>query len=102
MRESTVERYLVQRVEALGGTAEKFKSPNNRNVPDRICSWPFGYVDFVELKATGVKPNAAQLRDHKRRRALGHEVYVLDSIESVLDYAEFALRREGDKRRSGE
>lgn len=89
MRESLVEKYLVERVEANGGTAEKFTSPGRRNVPDRIvcfeptlwCGCPT--VIFVECKATGEKPTPAQLRDHDRRRKMGFEVYVVDSHEAV-------------------
>jgi hypothetical protein len=40
LREADIEAYLVKRVEALGGTAEKFSSPARRSVPDRLISWP--------------------------------------------------------------
>lgn len=94
MREAMVEAYLVERVEANGGTAEKFTSPARRNVPDRIVCWPdrdwrldFKPIPasacFVECKATGEEPTPAQLRDHNRRRAMGFRVYVVDSYESV-------------------
>ena len=89
MRESEVERYLVKRIEALGGTCEKFKSPNRRFVPDRIIFWPAGLFTFapvpvfVEVKAPGKEPNAGQQRDHDRRRAAGYVVYVIDSKEQV-------------------
>jgi hypothetical protein len=43
-------------------------------------------VVFVELKALGKSPTAAQLRDHERRRALGAEVWVIDSKEGVDDF----------------
>lgn len=88
MRESQVEKYLVERVEANGGLCEKFTSPGRRNVPDRLVSWPatcchLPEVAFVECKATGKKPTPAQRRDHKRRREMGHNVYVVDSYEAV-------------------
>jgi len=38
---------------------------------------------WVELKATGVKPETHQLREHERMRAMGQRVVVIDSIEGV-------------------
>lgn len=88
IRESNVEAYLVERVEALGGTAEKFKSPQKAHVPDRLVCWPKGDLGparacFVECKRPGEKPTPAQKRDHDRRRAMGFSVYVSDSYEAV-------------------
>lgn len=97
MRESEIESYLVQRVQAVGGTAEKFTSPARRAVPDRLVTFPKRpgtnlrvskpcRVVFVELKAPGKKPTPAQLRDHERRRAMGAEVWVIDSKEGVDEF----------------
>lgn len=86
MRESSIEKYLVREVARACGVAEKFTSPGRRNVPDRIVTWLAPMIDFVELKATGEKPNAGQLRDHKRRRARGYFVAVIDSKEGVDRY----------------
>ena len=99
MRESTIEKYLVDQVKKHGGVAEKFKSPGRKNVPDRIVLWPTrkyfcdGYhayvepdIHFIELKATGKKATVAQERDHKWRREMGFLVLVLDSKEGVDIY----------------
>lgn len=43
-------------------------------------------IDFVELKAPGKKPDHHQEREHARLRALGCNVFVLDSIEAVDAY----------------
>lgn len=83
MRESQIEKHLVKRTRELGGEAEKFTSPARRNVPDRLVLFPKGVMAFVELKATGKKPTAAQLRDHQKRRSYGYRVCVLDSISEV-------------------
>jgi hypothetical protein len=83
MKEAAVERYLVQEVEKRGGLCEKFVSPGRRSVPDRIVTWPYGVVHFVELKAPGKEPRADQLRDHARRAALGVNVFVIDSKAGV-------------------
>ena len=100
MRESEIEAHLVRRVEAVGGTADKFTSPARRSVPDRLVSFPARLgtnlrmskpyrAVFVELKAPGKKPTPAQLRDHERRRALGADVWVIDCKEQVDDFINY-------------
>jgi len=83
MRESVIEKTLVERVKALGGMCEKFTSPSRRGVPDRLVMLPGGRVVFVELKAPGKSLSVLQQRDHARRRALGCTVFVIDSLESA-------------------
>lgn len=87
MLERDIEKAFVARVKALGGMAEKFTSPSRRAVPDRIVTLPGGRVVFVELKARGKKPTALQLNDHARRKSLGCEVLVIDSLEGVNAFA---------------
>jgi hypothetical protein len=89
MRESAIEKYLVEQVAKAGGVAEKFKSPNRKNVPDRLCLWPFGESDFVEVKRPGEDAKPAQKRDHERRGKLGHEVWVVNSKAQVDQYITF-------------
>ena len=83
MLERDIEKAFVNRVKTIGGTAKKFTSPGRRSVPDRIVTLPGNVVIFVELKAPGKKPTKLQLRDHQRRRALGCDVRVIDSLEQV-------------------
>lgn len=92
MRESSIESYLVERIKTLGGTCPKFVSPGRRNAPDRIALQEIPpehraivarYIQFVECKAPGKKPNPGQLREHARLRALGFRVEVVDSISSI-------------------
>lgn len=83
MLEKDIEKALVKRVKALGGLCEKFTSPNRRAVPDRIVTLQDGVVIFVELKAPGKKPSELQARDHAKRRALGCDVRVIDSLETT-------------------
>lgn len=87
MLESTIEKALCDRVKSLGGTCEKFTSPSRRGVPDRLITLPGGRIVFVELKAPGKKPTKLQLKDHERRRALGCEVLVIDSLEAANAFA---------------
>lgn len=86
MRERDIERAFVMRVEALGGIAEKFTSPGRRSVPDRIVTMPGGKIIFVELKAPGKMPTKLQDRDHSRRRNMGCDVRVINSMEAARDF----------------
>lgn len=81
--ERDVEKALVARAKTLGGLCEKFTSPGRRSVPDRICSMPDGNIIFVECKAPGKKPTKKQQADHARRRALGYDVRVIDTVEAA-------------------
>lgn len=98
MRESKIEAYLVARVKALGGEVRKVQFIGRRGAPDRLvmlaartltpsleCAWcnPAGRAIWVELKATGVKPEAHQLREHARMRKMGQCVVVVDSFQLV-------------------
>lgn len=83
MLERDIEKKFVAHVKSLGGTAEKFTSPARRSVPDRLVTLPGGRIIFVELKATGKEATAAQAKDHDRRRALGCDVRVINSLEGV-------------------
>lgn len=111
-RESVIEKHLVDAVKKSGGIAYKFKSPGRRNVPDRMLvtngmeqavkairhitkadvridyegfvrDLLFCFVSFVEVKATGVEPSEAQLREHARLREMGFVVEVIDSTTAV-------------------
>ena len=83
MLESHIERKLCQRIKALGGECEKLTSPGRRAVPDRLITLPGNRISFAECKRPGEKPTALQERDHKRRRALGCTVHVIDSLEAI-------------------
>jgi hypothetical protein len=81
--ERDVEKALVKRVKALGGTCEKFTSPGRRSVPDRLVTMSGGRIIFVELKAPGKEPTENQAKDHVRRRDLGCDVRVIDNLEDA-------------------
>lgn len=83
MLEKQIEAYLLKRIRGIGGECEKFTSPARRSVPDRIVTMPGGRIIFVELKAPGKRPTELQERDHQRRREMGFDVRVIDSIEGV-------------------
>lgn len=82
MRESEVERYLVQQAKLHGDECRKVKWIGRNGAPDRIL---LKRNLWVELKAPGKKPEPHQLREHLRMRAMGCSVVVVDSIQSVDD-----------------
>lgn len=95
--EGKTEDYLVAQCEAHGALVRKLAYIGRRGAPDRMVVWPqeepplFGgprrsLVDFVELKAERKKPDAHQEREHKRLRALGCNVFVIDSKEAADKY----------------
>lgn len=94
MRETDIEGYLREQVELNGGMCEKHVSPGRRGVPDRICSWRFGFKDWVETKrpTKGAEPH--QKRDHKRRNELGSSVFIINSKDLVHDYIAFCIARD--------
>lgn len=99
MRESQIEKYLINRVVELGGEVRKVKWVGRRSAPDRLVMLPRRESRnrvktsevyllpaegiWVELKAPGEKPEPHQLREHERMRRMGQRVEVIDSIEGV-------------------
>lgn len=83
-REKTVETYLTEQMELVGGAAEKHVNPGHRGDPDRLCSFPDRYHCLVETKwGEDATPEAHQLRRHEWWRQRGMDVYVLKSKEGV-------------------
>lgn len=102
--EGKVEDYFVKRCEAHGALVRKLAYIGRRGAPDRMVVWPErehthdGWsfwtenpIDFVELKAPGKKPDPHQEREHERLRALGCNVFAIDSKEAVDRY--IAMRK---------
>ena len=82
MRESEVEKHLVQRVKELGGEVRKVKWIGRDGAPDRLVMMPTSTA-WIELKAPGAKAKPHQVREHERMRKMGQRVLVIDSIEGV-------------------
>jgi hypothetical protein len=93
MRESTIEKYLVMRVKAMGGEVRKVQWIGRRGAPDRLVMLPatvdpranicYPRTIWVELKATGQGAEPHQAREHYRMRDLGQHVVVIDSLAGV-------------------
>lgn len=83
MRESLIEKHLVDRVKELGGEVRKVKWIGRRGAPDRVVWFADGREIWVETKAPGEQPEPHQAREHKRMRMMGRRVEVVDSLERV-------------------
>jgi hypothetical protein len=84
--EKTIEKYLVVKIESLGGLCIKFPPLFFAGFPDRIVLLPGARIVFVETKDAGKKPRRVQARVHDRLKTLGFRVDVLDSKESVDNF----------------
>ena len=93
MAEKDIERFLVNEVKKMGGTAYKFVSPGNDGVPDRIIIIPGGGIIFVELKSETGRLSALQTRQIKRINSLGQQAIVLKGMDEARRFV-VALRAE--------
>ena len=84
MRESEVHKYLVKRIESLGGEVRRVEWIGRRYAPDILILLPLRHA-FCEEKRPGEEPTTGQLREHRRLRLAGFEVLVIDSCE-LVDY----------------
>jgi hypothetical protein len=94
MRESDLERALVQATEARGGRAFKFVSPGMAGVADRLLLRPVPpehreivqrYIKLVEVKAPGKQLRPLQQWFQREVQGLGHCCVVVDSREAVRE-----------------
>ena len=84
--EKVIERKLVEAVKANGGMCIKLLCDNLLGLPDRLVLMSHSKIAFVELKTTGQKPRRIQAYMHKKLRALGFRVEVIDSVEGVEQF----------------
>lgn len=87
MLEKKIEKYLCDRVKAIGGLQYKFSSPAHRGVPDRIVIYN-GKVHFVEVKQDNGRLSSLQKIEHERIREQGLDVFVVWSTEDVDTFIE--------------
>lgn len=86
MKEATIEKRFVKRVEEQGWVTRKYKTANSRGVPDRIVFPGLGLTSFVELKATGGKLSVLQKREIELMGKYKVYISVIDSYEMVEEY----------------
>lgn len=87
MKESQIERRLVEGVKRLGGMCLKFVSPGTLGVPDRIIITAKGRVIFVELKTeTGrlTKIQRYVIGEMQKRGADARVVKGIDEVKELL------------------
>lgn len=87
MKESQIERRLVEGVKRLGGMCLKFVSPGTLGVPDRIIITAKGRVIFVELKTeTGrlTKIQRYVIGEMQKRGADARVVKGIDEVKEML------------------
>ena len=87
MKESQIERRLVEGVKRLGGMCLKFVSPGTIGVPDRIIITAKGRVIFVELKTeTGrlTKIQRYVIGEMQKRGADARVVKGIDEVKELL------------------
>lgn len=98
-QERKIEKYLCDRVKAIGGYAMKITSPGMAGVPDRLVLFN-GVAVFVELKAPCGEPTARQRAIHRFLYRLGFPVAVINSKTMVNRLVQEVERRglmeEGD------
>lgn len=80
--EKQVEKYLRERIKALGGRAYKWVSPGNTGVPDRIVIIR-GKVLFLELKGEKGTLTTNQKVQLRRLRQLSVQIGVIGSKHDV-------------------
>ena len=84
MRESAVEAALSRECRLRGFPCLKL-TPTTPGVPDRLVVLPGGRHVFVEVKAPGRSPRAAQRHWHASLEAMGHRVCVVDHPAGARD-----------------
>lgn len=88
MLEKDIEKWLVEEVKKMGGLADKYVSPNNPGVPDRIVIMPGGRVYFVELKAQWGRLGNLQKWQRKRYEGVGALVRCVRGMDGAKAFIE--------------
>lgn len=88
MLEKDIEKWLVEEVKKMGGLADKYVSPNNPGVPDRIVIMPGGRVFFVELKAQWGRLGSLQKWQRKRYEGVGAQVRCVCGMDGAKAFVE--------------
>lgn len=81
--EKTLEKQLNNGIKKAGGKSIKLSSMYYTGLPDRLIVLPDSRVMFVEVKTTTEKPKPRQIFVHDELRALGQEVWIIDSTETL-------------------
>ena len=83
MKESTIERHLVEGVKRLGGMCIKFTSPGTPGVPDRLIITATGRSIFAELKTEEGRLSKIQRYTIGQMMKRGADVRVVKGLDAV-------------------
>ncbi|MEG1562567.1 MAG: VRR-NUC domain-containing protein [Bacteroides sp.] len=83
MKESQIERHLVDGVKKLGGMCVKFVSPGTLGVPDRIIITATGRIIFAELKTETGRLAKIQQYTIGEMQKRGADVRVIKGLDEV-------------------
>lgn len=81
--EKKIEQAFSKSVERHGGISVKMGVLHFSGLPDRMALLPGGVMFFAEIKDRGEKPKAIQALVHRKIRALGFEVIVIDDESQI-------------------
>lgn len=98
MRESEIEKILVDGIRKLGGRAFKWVSPGNDGVPDRIVVLPGYPAIFVEMKTVTGKLTSLQRIQIDRLQKMGQDVRVLYGEKETRTFLEECRRKVQDEK----
>lgn len=98
MRESEIEKILVDGIRKLGGRAFKWVSPGNDGVPDRIVVLPEYPAIFVEMKTVTGKLTSLQRVQIERLHKMGQDVRVLYGEKETQTFLEECRRKIQDEK----
>ncbi len=88
MKESYVERRLVEGVKKLGGLCLKFVSPGSPGVPDRLIITATGKVIFAELKTETGRLEKIQKYRIAEMQKRGADVRIVKGMDAVNELLE--------------
>lgn len=83
-RETDIQSLVVKRAKARGWIAHRLDPSNEVGEPDyQFIRWDGEYIEafYIEFKKPGEQPMPHQERRHKKLRAQGLAVYVIDNLE---------------------
>lgn len=98
MRESEIEKILVDGIRKLGGRAFKWVSPGNDGVPDRIVVLSGYPAIFVEMKTVTGKLTSLQRVQIERLQKMGQDVRVLYGEKETQTFLEECRRKIQDEK----
>ena len=98
MRESEIEKILVDEIRKMGGRAFKWVSPGNDGVPDRIVVLPGYPAIFVEMKTVTGKLTSLQRVQIERLQKMGQDVRVLYGEKETQTFLEACRRKIQDEK----